>query len=163
MKNMGLINKLSQLKEKGKRIALAGIISLSSIASGCVSPGGMCHVVTYDSVPRGAHIFLNGQYMGNTPADLRFFKHIGEEYTEIIECPSVICAKEGFVPERVELRIKSPPQSEYGSNAWSGFNKAHYNHTFFLKSDPNYVPPPRPVEPEPNISIIPTLIFPINR
>ncbi len=157
---MGLINKL---KENAKRLALAGIISLSSIVSGCVGPGGMCHIVTYDSVPRGAHIFLNGQYRGDTPTDLRFFKLIEEEYTEIIECPPVICAKEGFIPENVELRIKSPPQSRYGSNSWSGFNSEHYSYTFFLKPDPNYVPRPQPVQPEPNISIIPTLIFPINR
>lgn len=148
----------NNLIQKLKNTAIAGVVGLTSLISGCVT--GITYHVTYDSVPRNAHLFSNGKYFGDTPITLDY--HLDQEnFPEEVSLDPVECAKEGYIPERVQIRPKVLPEKVYKGN-WGG-RAADYSHTFFLKSDPNYRPEPQSQPESPQVRIGIGLLFPINR
>lgn len=77
-------------------ILIFALLCVLSSTSGCATLlGGSTQKVKIRSVPAGAEVFMNGDFVGSAPLEIELYQQLP---------PLIVLKKDGFVDTRVEIR-----------------------------------------------------------
>lgn len=102
-------------------------------------------IVTFNSEPPGARLYLKGEYFGITPLTSGEGVLGTNAYKAAkLQIGPIVLAKEGYLPAKEMLELEIDPDLRY-----EHLRKVKYHNLTILKTDPDYKPPQQVVIQQP--------------
>jgi len=119
------------IKKGLRNIVLAGTLAF---LTSCVSSGPNNAMLTINSEPPEARVYVKGNYMGKTPLSLNYI--LEERHYDYggLKTYTITVGKEGFLPKEKQIRLKILPK-------WKNLRGRTFNFSdlFLLQGDPRYL------------------------
>ena len=93
-------------------------------------------VLTVNSQPQGARVYINGWFYGMTPLGLNYTIENQHYRSCMLRCTPIIVVHDGCLPSRQDLELMIEPEWRYTAG-----QTHEYGTLFLLERDPDYRPP----------------------